>query len=597
MILDYLKENVLVTDGAMGTYYSQLTNNKFRFSELANINEPDIIRTIHKEYIDSGAGFIRTNTFSANTVTLNMSQEQVKEIIKKGYKIAVEAVGDKEVFIAADIGPIPQTRQNDLEIKPERILEEYKFIVDVFLGMGADLFVFETFSCLDYLKEVIEYIKNRNEFAFILTQFALTTDGFTRKGIGIDTLIKKIKEIGLVDAYGFNCGVGPTHLFNILKKKELDFEQIISVLPNAGYPEIKNERTVYNNNPEYFANKIMDIKNLGAKIIGGCCGTTPYHIKEIVQNLRQKTDRPNITVEKREKETTAKKQLKNKFQEKMQKSKFLLAVEIDPPFDTTLEKVIKGAAAYKENGFDIITIADSPMARVRADSITIAAKIQREVGIETLPHICCRDKNLVALRASLLGAHIEGIRNILAVTGDPIPEADKGEVKSVFNVNSFNLMKLISEMNKGVFYEEQLNIGGALNLNALNKEKEIARMKRKVEMGAAFFLTQPIFSDQTIEFLSKWKRDSNIKILGGILPIVTYRNALFINNELSGMDIPKEFVERFDNNMSREEAEEVGVELAGEIASKTKDYLDGFYFMTPFNRYTMVNKIIDRLDL
>lgn len=592
MIRDYLKKNVLITDGAMGTYYSEKTGEKVSYCELANTENPQIINEIHKEYIEAGAKLIRTNTFSANTITLGISRDELKKIISSGYNIAKEAVGAKEVFIGASIGPIHESvlkKDDELDI-----LDEYKFIVDTLMDLGEDIFIFETFGTTDYLREISEYIKEKNSNAFILTQFAVTLDGFTRKGITISGIIEEVQSIKTIDAYGFNCGSGPTHLYRLLKKLDI-FDDTISALPNASYPELINERMVYVNNPDYFANIVADIKELGAKIIGGCCGTTPSHIKSICEKLKlgKSKELEYIKVIEKDKIVTGKKN--NEFLNKINNGKFTIAVELDPPFDTSIDKMIENARICKENGVDIITIADSPRGIARIDSIMIAAKIKREIGIDVIPHLCCRDKNLNALKSGLLAAHIEDIRNILVVTGDPILDLDKLSTKSVFNLNSYRLMELISEMNKETFKSDEINISGALNLNVKNKDAEVNRMFRKVDRGANIFFTQPIFDDDVIDYLSTIKRDESINIMGGIMPIVTYKNAQFLNNEVPGIDIPKEYVDRFDKDMTKEESEQVGVDLAIELAEKVKEYADGLYFITPFDRIEVVMKVLEKI--
>lgn len=586
---NYLKNNILITDGAMGTYYSELTGDNVFHCEFANIEKPDLIKNIHISYIEAGAKLIRTNTFSANSLNLSISREKTKELIYAGYNIAKEAAAGKDIFIAASIGPISNSI---LEKKDIDILDEYKFVVDSFMETGAQIFLFETFSNLNYLKEISDYIKQNNDNAFVIVQFAIMPDGFSRDGISINRIVERIKLIENVDIYGFNCGSGPSHLYESLKKLQVS-EDIISVLPNASYPEVINERTIYVNNPEYFAEKMMDMKNLGMKILGGCCGTTPNHIKELTKRVSNNNkDFTDSQVKLIRKDTVVKES--NTFQEKLLKDEFVIAVELDPPFDTSIDKIMQGARVCKENGIDLITIADSPMSKVRVDSISIAAKIKREIGIDTMPHICCRDKNVNAIKSGLLAAHIEGIRNVLAVTGDPVPAEDRVATKSVFNLNSFKLMNLISEMNKEVFAEDEISIGGALNLNVLNKHSEVARMYKKSQNGATFFLTQPIYDEETIEFLENLKR-KNVKILGGILPIVSYRNAQFLNNELPGVHIPEIYINKFHKGMSKEEAEEVGIEMAVEIGNKIKPYVDGIYFMTPFNRVQMIIKIIEKM--
>ena len=493
-----LVQNILLTDGAMGTYYSHITSSETTVSELANRDNPKLIKDIHQEYIEAGAKLIRTNTFSANSFTLNKSRQDIKELIIAGFKIAQSAAKDHDVFVAVSIGPIPELVEGKI-LEKDVILDEYLFIADSFLEQGAEVFIFETFSSTEYIKEVSEHIKLINPKAFVLTQFALNTNGFTRKGISAKRIQKQIKQIDSVDAYGFNCSIGPTHLYNIIKK--LDFpKDIVSALPNSGYPVIINERTVYQQNPEYFAEKLIDIKGLGINIIGGCCGTTPLHIKALAEKLDMQPSSPTIVTTPEIKVEIRPPAHSNPFADKLENNKFTIAVELDPPYGTNLEKLIKGARELKDSGVDILTIADSPMAKVRADSVMIAAKIKREVGIDAMPHICCRDKNIISLKSSLLAAHIEGIRNLLLVTGDPVPSPERNDIKSVFNLNSIKLIEMVTEMNKEVFNHEPYFLGGALNLNVLNKDVEIRRMKLKAEKGAKFFLTQPIFYDSVIEF-------------------------------------------------------------------------------------------------
>ncbi|BDU50206.1 bifunctional homocysteine S-methyltransferase/methylenetetrahydrofolate reductase [Haliovirga abyssi] len=594
-IREYLKENrYLITDGAMGTYYSQITKKYTTFSEVANLDEPEIIEEIHKEYIKAGAKLIRTNTFSANSYVLRCDMEKVKKIIEAASNIAKKAVGEKEILIAADIGPIISTKEEE----SNEVIKEYKVIIDSFIEQNLDIFIFETFSSYEYLEELSKYIKEKKSNAFILTQFALMPNGYTRKGISGDRLIKNVKKISTIDAYGFNCGTGPMHLYNNLKKLNFN-NDIISVLPNAGFPEIVNERTVYTQNPEYFSELMKDIAGLGAKIIGGCCGTTPEHIKAISEKLIG----TSIEIELKEKrykkkEVKIEKENKNNFREKLQKGKFVIAVELDPPFGIDTSKIMNAARIFSESGkIDTITVSDSPIGKVRINSLMIANKIKRELGMEVIPHICCRDRNIIALKSDLLGANIENLQNILIVTGDPIPSEDRNEIKSVFNLNSMELIKLANELNKEKFSDNKFFIGGALNLNVLNKGVEWKRMKKKRSLGAEFFLTQPIYDDTAIEYLKSKNHKSDTKILAGIMPLVSYRNAQFLNNEIPGITIPEYYLSQFKNNMTREEAQEVGIKIAVEIGQKLKKYVDGFYFITPFNRANMILDIIKRLEI
>jgi methionine synthase I (cobalamin-dependent)/5,10-methylenetetrahydrofolate reductase len=590
-IFECLKNSPLITDGAMGTYYASLTGEYEKFCELANLVHPEIVQRIHREYIQAGARLIRTNTFSANPVTLNLPREKVRELLVTGWELAREAAAGTGTLVAANIGPIPDPLSPD---GPYSILDEYLWLIDTFREAGATVFNFETFGSPEYLPEITAYLKRRQPDAFVLTQFAITSDGYSRKGISATRLVSRVKAIKTIDAYGFNCGAGPTHLYQSLLKMGLSGD-ILAALPNAGYPEVVNERTLYIHNPEYFAERMLKIKDLGVQILGGCCGTTPVHIRALTGRLGSGGVKavPNLIVSSLPEPVKIK--VDNSFAAKLEQGRFVVAAELDPPFDTGIAKTLDRAAIYRNAGVDIITIADSPLAKARADSAVVSAKIKREIGIETMPHLCCRDKNLNAIKATVLAAHFEGIRNILAVTGDPLPHESKNGIKSVFNLNAIELLGYLAELNAALFGTDGFALGGALNLNALHKEGELQRMSKKVDRGATFFLTQPIFEDSVIEFLPRIVKPSGVKILAGILPIVNYNNALFLQNEVPGMALSATLMNRFSGEMSRDQAEQVGIELALEIARKIRPYVDGFYFITPFNRAAMVAEILKRL--
>ena len=591
-IKQYLKVNrEILTDGAMGTYYSEKTENENTISELENVKNRKIIREIHEEYIEAGALLIRTNTFSANKRVLNINDMELKNLISFGITAAKEAVGNKNIFIAGSIGPIPE-KNEEIDIIIEK---EYFQIIDLFLENGIDIFIFETFSSYERVLKSAQYIKSKNINSFIQVQFAILQNGETRKGISVEKIIKVMRENkNIIDGFGFNCGTGPMTLYNNIKKFNF-INDIVSVLPNAGFPELVNERTIYSQSKEYFAEQMIRIRNSGVKIIGGCCGTTPKHIKAL-KNAISISNNPEYKTENNSIKKQIKLQKKNVFFDKIEKGEFVIAVELDPPFNGDMEKIITAAKEVAKSKVDIITISDSPMGKARVSPITTAARIKRESDVETMPHICCRDRNITALKSDIIGGYSEDIRNFLFVTGDPIPSADRNEIKSVFNLNSIGLMQLAGRMNENDFLADSIKFGGALNLNILNKEKEIERMLKKKDTGASFFLTQPVFSTETIEFI---KKNSDIlkknRVLAGIMPLVSYNNAIFLNNEIPGITIPEEEILKFNQDMSREEAEKVGVEIAVKTAEQISNYVSGFYFITPFNRANMINKIIERL--
>lgn len=592
MIDEYLKNRVLVSDGAMGTYYSEISGNDISYCEFANLNDKNTIKKIHSKYIEAGAKLIRTNTFSANIYDLSVTHKALKEIIHSGIDIAKEATYNKDIFIGGSIGPI--RKENSLDEFDEEILDEYKFIVDCFLEKKIDIFIFETFSNYTYLDEISKYIKEKNNETFILTSFAFKPDGFTRDGLSVSKVLSYLENINEIDGYGFNCGSGPSHLCEIVKKSAIN-NKIIAVLPNAGFPEIIHERTVYPNNPVYFAKKVSELKNFGVSIFGGCCGTNPSYVKELSSYISASKLGDNIKTNVVITNEHTIKLKKNKFKQKLDDGEFVIAIELSPPSDTEISKVIEGARLCKENNVDLVTVPDSPMSRVRADSVIMASKIQREIGIDAMPHIYCRDKNTNAIRSSLIGSHIENIRNVLAITGDPVSDASKVQTKSVFNLNSFKLIELINDMNTEVFKEDGMLIGGALNLNVFNKEVEFNRMMKKIEKGADFFLTQPIYDDEAIEFLKVIKQRVDVKILAGVLPIVSYRNAMFLHNELPGVTIPEKYINMFSEDMTKEEGQSVGTEIAVDIVKKLKEVSDGLYFIAPFHRVSMLIDIIKQI--
>ncbi|MFW6278824.1 MAG: bifunctional homocysteine S-methyltransferase/methylenetetrahydrofolate reductase [Bacillota bacterium] len=601
-IRQYLCDNILITDGAMGTYYSEISGQDVSDSELANKKNPEIIKKIHKSYIQSGADLIRTNTFSLNSFILDKSTSEIEELFTAGFKIARQAVEQtaKEgpVFIAADIGPLPQQVEENIIKEPEEIISEYKFIIDTFFSAGADIFLFETFSDLQYLPEITKYIKNINQNSFVLTQFALDHNGFTRKGLPVQEVVEKISDVKTVDAYGFNCGVGPTHLYDIMKKLNFPEGDIISALPNAGYPEIISERTIYSKNADYFAEVMTDIKKLGVNIIGGCCGTTPVHIQKLSKKLAGKpVTKIKQNVISSEKEVTPRRG-ENKFQEKLQQGKFVTAVELDPPFSTEIGEVLDKVRILAEDGrTDIITVPDSPLGRVRLDSVMFAAKIFREFGLDTLPHLTCRDQNSIGLKSSIMSANIEGLRNLLLVTGDPVPNSADSKSQGVFNLNSYQLIELIAEINKQMLGENTFYLGSGLNLNTEQISHEIDRMEKKIAAGARFFMTQPVFTTKAIDFIRKFEQPENIKIIAGILPPISYKNARFLNNEIPGITIPDTLINQFKPSMSRSQAEKTGIKIAVSRAEKMKNHVDGFYFIPPFNRVHLVCEILDQLEI
>ncbi len=591
-IREYLKKSKLIADGSFGTYYSQ----KYKtvdIPEYANITASQRISEIHTEYINSGAKLIRTNTFASNTYSLDCSIEQVKENIKAAYKIAKGAVeqSGKEIFIAGNIGPVPAVFQPDFEA----VEEEYYQIAKTFIDEGADILCFETFTQSEHIMPAIKRIKEECN-PFIIVQFCVNQYGYSEAGESAERLVSETAFSKCVDAVGLNCGVGPAHMQQILSRINLNNNCFVTAMPNAGYPLLVRNRVKYADNPIYFASKVNDMALLGADIIGGCCGTTPDYIREVAKTV-------DLTPTVKSDETSANNEnekpvIKKSFFRNADgtiKDKKLIAVELAPPFGADDKKLLEAAHILKGLGVDVLTFPDSPSGRTRIDSVLMAQKVKNVTGFEVMPHICCRDKNAIAMRSTFLGASINGINNFLIITGDPIPVMARQVVKSVFNFDSVGLMRIADEMNSEALKDSPLTYGGAINQSRRRIESEIKRVQKKMEAGAEFFLTQPVFTAEDAERLRRVKEETGARILCGIMPLVSRKNALFMKNEISGVNVTDEVIERYPENADREDGENVGVELAKEMIAATRDFADGYYFSFPFNRTYLLKRIIQEV--
>ena len=592
-IKEFLKNSRLITDGAMGTYFEEKYGTENVLAEMANQTDPEKIKFIHLDYLNSGARLIRTNTFATNSMFFD-SVTEVLENIKAGYRIAQEAVEEyqmehpnTEIVIAADLGTIYDADH----LEYEAVMAEYQAICDTFLACGADCFVFETQADFTYLEPITAYIKERSD-AFIITQFSFDKSGYTRAGISVEKMIRTAAAMETIDAYGFNCGVEATHMYQLMKDVTFPNGKFITALPNAGYPHVLRGKTLYSRNTAYYVEEMKKIAGLGVEIMGGCCGTTPEHISGLWKALEH-VELPakkvgvweDVTVEAKESE----------FARKLRMGEKAYIVELDPPFQPDIDKVMAGARELAQLGIDLLTLSDSPMARTRMDAGQLAVKIQGETGVRVMPHVCCRDRNVIALRGSMLGMHMNGIRDYLIVTGDPVGRGDRERVTSVFDFNSIGLMQYVKEMNDDVFLKEPVFYGGALNYHGANADAIIARMQKKVDAGCTCFLTQPIYTMEDVARIRYIKEHINTKIMCGIMPLVSYKNAMFVRNEMPGIHVSDEIVSRYEPDMSREEAEAVATGISAEIAEQLYDIADGFYFMTPFNRVSLICHVIEEI--
>ena len=471
------------------------------------------------------------------------------------------------------------------------ILAEYRFVADRFLELGAKHFLLETLSTDQHLAQLAAYIKEAAPEAFLLVSFGVQPDGFTRDGRMISELLDAVENIPEIDAIGMNCVSGARQMAGLYEKLRR-YHKPFSVMPVAGYPTVRGNRTYYDGDPGYFGAQMAALRDAGVQILGGCCGTTPEHMNAVAKALRQGNaklvHRPSVP------SAPATEPPEDPFWTTLSGAERRpIAVELDPPEGADVSKFMAGAKVLQECGTDIITVADCPVARARIDSSLMACKLRRELGMNALPHMTCRDRNLNATQALLLGLCAEGVRNVLLVTGDPIPAASRDEVKSVYNFNSRKLIKYVDGLNQSVL-PQPFHIYGALNVNARNFGIQLEMAQKKEENGAEAFLTQPILTAQALDNLFLAREKLQGKLLGGIMPVVSQRNALFMNSEIAGITVDEKIIQLYEGK-NREEGEDLAVEISTEVARRMAETVDGFYIITPFGRAQLVARIIQQI--
>lgn len=584
---DLLLPSLFLADGAMGTYYAQSGPDEGGCCEEANLTHPDVIRKIHESYIKAGAELLRTNTFAAISQTFPNHPDRLQAIIKSGFELASSCAGDK-VFVAADFGPA-------YNLEPDVYFEGALFAIETFLSCGADLFIFETFADPDEFLPLCAKIRERSPESVIIASFALSPDGLTRKGIPLHRLESIMEQSIDVDIWGLNCGVGPTHLAQQLSALSKSGKPL-SLMPNSGYPHLENQRLVYGSEPSYFARVVSGFAGPRTRLLGGCCGTTPMHIEALSKKLFHQTPKDEVKKRVVPVEAGTAEAIPSPLEVLLNKNAFPVVCELDPPRTSDIRPFMTAAMELKEAGIDLITVADSPMARVKMDPVLAAARLQRETDLPVLPHLCCRDRNVNALRASLLALHSEGIRQVLVITGDAIPESDRGFIKPVFNLNSVGLLQLINQMNHDPFASDPIFLAAAMDPGVLNPEAEFRRCCQKRDAGAAVFLTQPVFSEEQL-LLVRRMRANQMKVLVGLMPLVSYRNAQFLSHEVPGIRIPESILNRFTPDQDPETSQEIGLSIARELFGMIRPEADGLYLIAPFNRSHLIARFLKSIGL
>ena len=582
----HLARKPLLFDGGMGTYCKAKPGTE---CEQGNLLDPAGVRKVHREYLAAGAEAIKTNTFGLPRMAA-ARQPDWQALARAGWKLAAEAAVETGAAVFADLGPAPDT-----EAAPAGSI--YTAVARCFVEQGAKNFLFETLSSDAGVLEAVQAVKAQVPDAFVLVSFAVLPDGYTREGMYSKDLVRRMTESGIVDAVGFNCVSAPGAMRTLVQ--QLGSTALpLSVMPNAGYPVVTRTQVKYQGKPEYFAKELARIAAEGVRILGGCCGTTPAHIAALRAALDSlpavEKAAPAVQVSTPEAPMVEK---DDAFLRKLNAGKKVIAIELDSPKDADLTNYLAGAKRLQAAGADLLTIADCPIARARMDSSLVACRVHRELGLCTLPHMTCRDRNLNATKALLLGLYAEGVREVLAITGDPIPTAERDEVKNVYQFNSRKLAQyIVSLAGEGREMPSPMTVFGALNLNARNFEVELRRAGEKLENGMSGFLTQPVLSEQAVENLRRTRETlgERAKILAGIMPVVSQRNAIFMENEVNGIHVAEDIIEAFAG-LDREQGEALGLEISLKMAREALPYADGFYLMTPFNRVALMERLIARL--
>jgi methionine synthase / methylenetetrahydrofolate reductase(NADPH) len=601
----------LLSDGAMGTLLNARgVNFEDCFDEL-NLTRPSLVAEIHRLYIEAGSQIIQTNTFGANRYKLSAHglEEKVAEINRAGVELARRVVlaSFKEVYVAGDIGPLGVRLAPFGRVQAEQARAAYREQIQALVQAGVDLLIIETMSDLYEVKEAILAAKEVSDLP-AAASMTFTRDDRTLLGDSPSRAAEKLIEFG-ADIIGVNCSGGPVQILRILRQMKLAApEALFTVMPNAGWPEQVGGRVMYPANPDYFGTYAPIFCKTGAVLIGGCCGTTPAHIAAMRKRLDssdqdcQEIGSDSVAVVDNEENGTEPGGPTN-LEHKLSSRKFVIAVEMDPPKGLSPHKIIAGASLLGEAGADVINVADSPMARMRMSPWAVCSVIQRDLGIETTLHFPTRGRNLLRVQGDLLAAHAMDIRNIFVVMGDPTAIGDYPDAMDNYDVVPSGLIRLIkkgfnmgldhSGMNIG--HPTSFFVGCAINLKAMDFNREVNVLRRKIDAGTDFALSQPVFDPTAagafIEAYQSQYGPLEIPVLVGILPPYGVRHAAFLHNEVPGIEISEEIHTRL--RKAGEDAPREGIRIALDIIDQIKPWASGIYIMPAFNRFDIAAELID----
>ena len=604
-------EHVYLFDGAMGTmlYSKGVFINKC-YDEL-NLRSPEIVLEVHRQYVRAGAEILETNTYGANRVKLSHFgiEDELRDINMRAVELARSAAGDS-VYVGGAIGPL------GIRIEPygPTALDEarafFREQAEALRDAGADLIVAETFSNLAEIEQLIAAVRDVCTLP-IVAQMTIGTDGRTIYGDTPRDIAQRLDRAG-ADVIGLNCAVGPDLMLDAVEEMAAVSARKISCQPNAGLPRDVNGRQMYMASPEYFSKYAKRLIHKGVKFIGGCCGTTPEHIKVMGDAVRPLSPRRSFVIVERNGKNGEKEagqepipmEARSRWGSKIARGEFVTTIEITPPKGPNPEAMVRSVESIRAAGVDAVNVPDGPRAQNRMGAIAVAILLQQRVGIETVLHYCCRDRNLLGMHSDLLGCAALGVRNLLLITGDPPKMGPYPEATAVFDIDSIGLTNMASLMNRGLdlgsnpFGEPTaFTIGVGVNPGHLDLEYELRRLDWKVKAGAEYAITQPVFDVRQLEHFLKRIEHMRLPIVAGIWPLLSYRNAQFMNNEVPGVSVPDDVMERMRvaSEKGKEFALREGVSIARDTLERVRDQVAGVQVSAPLGRVDLALQVFEGL--
>jgi len=608
-LLARTKQSPVLCDGAMGTllYAKGIFINRC-YDEL-NLSQPDLIRGIHHEYLQAGAEIIETNTFGANSFRLarHSLADKVRDINISGAKLAREAAKSFDVWVAGSVGPLGTRIEPLGKTSFKEARDAFREQIEALLEGGVDLIIFETFGYLEEIHQAMLAARDVSTSVPILAQVTIDEDGNCLDGSDPETFAPKLAEWG-ADVIGCNCSVGPVAMLDAIERVRAATSLPLAAQPNAGIPRSVEGRNIYLCSPEYMANYALKFVAAGVRVVGGCCGTTPEHIRAMKSELRVGKARgkgpaahaagtqaaakavPAVAVEDR-----------SQLGAKLARGEFVTMVEIVPPKGTDIRKEVEGARFLKSVGVDAVNIPDSPRASARMSNQALSLLIQREVGIDAILHYTCRDRNVLGIQSDLLGAAAVGIRNLICITGDPPKMGNYPDATAVFDVDSIGLVNIVHNLNRGldlggnpIGAGTSFVIGVGANPGLTDLDEEVRRFEYKVQAGAEYAVTQPVFDLSLLENFLRRIEHCRIPVVAGIWPLVSARNAEFMKNELR-VSVPDSILERMARAQTPETARAEGVAIAREMLVAARQMVQGAQISAPMGRYSSAVDVLEAL--